>query len=71
MKQVYHVTGKYSARYPNGHFTGDIGISTDIEAKNPAKAKLLVAKKTTRTHGFVDFKWLSVDIKESKFMIKG
>ena len=52
MKQVYHVTGKYLARYPDGHYTGDIGISTDIVAKNPEKAKRLVAKKATNTYGF-------------------
>jgi len=65
MKQVYYVTGKYLARYPNGHFTGDVGISTNIKAKNPKKAKRLVAQKTTATYGYIDFKWLTVDVKEN------
>ncbi len=65
MKQVYQVTGKYLARYPNGHFTGDIGISTSIRAKNPDKAKHLVAEKTADTYGYIDFKWLTVTVKEN------
>ena len=71
MKQVYHVTGKYLARYPNGHFTGDVGISTDIKAKDPEKAKLLVAKKATDTYGFVEFKWLTVDIQKRTTSVTG
>lgn len=71
MKQVYHVTGKYLARYPNGHFTGDVGISTDIKAKGPEKAKLLVEKKATNIYGFVDFKWLAVDIQERTPSVTG
>ena len=65
MKQVYQVTGKYLARYPNGHFTGDIGISTNVSAKSPDKAKLLVAEKTTATYGYIDFRWLTVTVKEN------
>ncbi len=65
MKQVYHVTGKYMARYPNGHFTGDVGISTNVKAKDPDKAKLLVAQKTSTTYGYIDFKWLTVSVKEN------
>lgn len=66
MKQVYHVTGKYLARYPDGHYTGDIGISADINAKSPKNAKTLIAQKTANTYGFVDFKWLSVSVKKTK-----
>ena len=65
MKQNYQVTGKYLARYPNGHFTGDIGISTNVKAKDPDKAKLLVAKRTSATYGYVDFKWLTVNVNEN------
>ena len=65
MKQAYQVTGKYLARYPNGHFTGDVGISTNVKAKNPDKAKVLVAERTSATYGYVDFKWLTVNVKEN------
>ena len=60
MRQQYHVSGKYIARYPSGHYTGEIGISANIRAKNKRAARKAVRRKAIATHGYIQFNWVDV-----------
>lgn len=64
MQKQYYVSGRYQARYPNGYHTGDIGISTRVQAKNKRAAKKVVSKKAIEDHGYVQFNWLNVDARQ-------
>ena len=63
MNRQYHVSGLYQARYPNGFHTAQLGISTNVLAKNKKAAKKAVTKKTMDMHGYVQFNWLNVEAK--------
>jgi hypothetical protein len=60
MQKQYYVSGRYQARYPNGYYTGDIGISAQVKAKNKQAAKKAVSRKAMEDHGYVKFDWLDV-----------
>lgn len=57
MNNVYRVSGSYLAKYPNGQYTGKIGLGATIAAKNEREAKRLVANQTIKTYGYVGFQW--------------
>ncbi len=60
MQKQYHVSGRYLARYPNGHYTGKIGISTQVLAKNKREAKKSAIRKAMEINGYVQCNWLDV-----------
>ncbi|MCB9420103.1 MAG: hypothetical protein H6667_09875 [Ardenticatenaceae bacterium] len=64
MQKQYYVSGRYQARYPNGYHTGDIGISTHIQAKNEEAAKKAAQEKAIKEHGYVQFNWLNVNARQ-------
>lgn len=61
MQKQYYVSGRYQARYPSGYYTGDIGISTCVKAKNKQAAKKAVGQKAMKELGYVQFNWVNVD----------
>jgi len=60
MRKHYYVSGRYQARYPNGHHTGLIGISARVQAQNEKAAQKAVSQKAMKTHGYIKFDWLDV-----------
>lgn len=61
MQKQYYVSGRYQARYANGYYTGDIGISARVKAKSEKAAKKVVSKKAMKDHDYIQFNWLNVD----------
>ena len=61
MQKQYYVSGRYQARYANGHHTGLVGISARVQAKNKQEAQKTVSKKAMKTHGYIKFDWLDVN----------
>ena len=64
MQKHYYVSGRYQARYPDGHHTGLIGISARVQAQDEQEAQQTVSQKAIKTHGYIKFDWL--DVKTSK-----
>ena len=62
MNNVYRVSGSYLAKYPDGHYSGKIGLGATIINKNEREAKKMVASQTIKTYGYVGFKWDDVDV---------
>ena len=62
MNNVFRVSGSYMAKYPDGHYSGKIGLGATIIAKNEREAKKLVARQTIETYGYVNFKWDKVSV---------
>jgi len=62
MNNVYRVSGSYLAKYPDGRYSGKIGLGATIIAKNEREAKKLVASQTVETYGYVGFKWDKVSV---------
>jgi hypothetical protein len=62
MKSKFRVSGRYTAKYPDGHYIGDIGISTQIAAKSEKKAIDFAADKAKSTFGYVDLRWVDVRV---------
>ncbi|MEJ2747459.1 MAG: hypothetical protein P8183_06075 [Anaerolineae bacterium] len=64
MQKQYYVSGRYQARYPNGYYTGDIGISARVKAKNEQAAKKEVSRKAMKELGYTQFNWVNVDARQ-------
>jgi len=62
MNNVYRVSGCYSAKYPDGRYSGKIGLGATVIAKNKREAKKMVANQTIKTYGYVGFQWDGVDV---------
>ena len=62
MNNFFRVCGSYTAKYPDGHYSGKIGLGATVIAKNEREAKKLVAKQTIETYGYAEFKWDQVSV---------
>lgn len=60
--QQYRVHGSYQAKYPDGHYTGKIGIGATVQAQDQQDAEKKVASQTQELYGYVNFKWISVNV---------
>lgn len=64
MSEEYVVHGRYLARYPNGYYSGEVGISTRVEADDIEVAKASAAAKAKAFYGYTDFRWITVQVEQ-------
>jgi hypothetical protein len=62
MNNVYRVSGRYLAKYPDGKHSGKIGIGATVLAKDEKEAQKLVANRTIATYGYIGFTWETVSV---------
>lgn len=65
MYKQYRVSGRYFAKHPDGRYSTDLGVGATVFAKDEQDAKHIVAKNTMGTHGYINFKWVSVSVKKN------
>ena len=64
-KKEYRVNGCYLAKFPDGHYSNEIGTGVTVKALNQKEAQKIAAHKMTSFHGYSAFKWITVTAKET------
>lgn len=64
MDREFVVNGRYLAKYPDGRYSGEVGLCTHVKAPDKSAAVKQAMQKTIFFHGYVNMEWIAVEVKD-------